>query len=370
MFLRAWEGLDQWDPVGFEVVSGFMNSRDVTAVPAGRYDLPMGCYVNVDCYETRENHRYEAHKKYVDIQLMVEGEEEIFCAPLPHGTPVTDYDPEKDVWFFDCDRGPSCTVVLKAGMAVVLEPWDLHAPCNWATKRQNRKLVFKIPVELVGKGAVKTVACCGDSITYGLLATSPERSYPAVLQGLLGDGCRVENYGRNGATVIADYPLLPNRYAPYLKSPEYAMAMMSGADIVILMLGMNDGNPTHHFNTENGGPMSGAYQKQYADTLAALVENFRGLPSRPRVYLAQTTAMRRVVCQQFDEAYIQNFTENTRLIRQTQEELAAKLGVPFIDTLTDMEDAAFYRDGCHLTDAGYGQLARVMFKALAEEEKK
>lgn len=366
MILMRREELHKFDSLVSKVVSDFMASRDMTIVATGRYDLEHGCYVNVDYYETRENRHYEAHRKYVDVQVMVDGEEEVFCAPLPHGTAVTEYNEETDAWFFDCDRGPFCTVTLTAGMAVVLEPWDLHAPCNWAEKRQNRKLVFKIPVELVQKNKGKTLACCGDSITFGLLATAPDRSYPSVLQDFLGDGYRVENYGRNGATVIADYPLLPNRYAPYLKSPEYAGAMMSGADTVILMLGMNDGNPTHHFNSDNGGPISEEYLSLYEDTLIALIENFRNLPSAPQVYLAETTAMRRVVGPAFNEAYIKNFTENTYKLRQIQLAVSEKMGVPFIDTLTDMDNPDYYRDGCHLTDAGYEQLARIMYKAIAE----
>ena len=363
MVLLHWEELHKFDALVFKVISDFMTSRDVTTVAAGRYDLGCGCYVNVDCYETRENTRFEAHKKYVDVQLMVQGEEEIFCAPLNHGTVETPYDEEKDCWFFTCDQGPSCTVPLTAGMAAVLEPWDLHAPCNFVEKRQNRKLVFKIPAALLEKR--RTIACCGDSITYGLLATARDKSYPAVLQGLLPD-CRVENFGRNGATVIADYPLLPNRYAPYLHSPEYAGAMMSGADAVILMLGMNDGNPTHHFNAENGGPMSAAYEKLYEDTLVTLVENFRDLPSKPQVYIAQTTAMRRVVGPQFNEAYIRDFTENTRRIRMIQKAVSERLGVRFIDTITGMDDPAYYKDGCHLTDAGYEQLARIIHEAITK----
>ena len=360
----CWQQLHTFDPLVYRVVSGFMSSRDVATIPTGRYDLESGCYVNVDSYETRENTCFEAHKKYVDVQLMVQGEEQIFCAPEPHGTPTTAYDEQKDVWFFTCDKGPFSVVHLTAGMAVVLEPWDLHAPCNWQSIRRNRKLVFKIPVELLQKA--RTVACCGDSITYGLLATARDKSYPSVLQGLLADTCRVENFGRNGATVIADYPLQPDRYSPYLQSPEYAEAMMSGADTVILMLGMNDGNPTHHFNAENGGPMSEAYEKLYAQTLITLVENFRNLPAKPQVYIAQTTAMRRVVGPQFNESYIKDFTENTRKIRQIQKRVSQQLAVPFIDTVTEMEDPSYYRDGCHLTDAGYEQLARIIHQAITE----
>ena len=370
MILCQWQALkNAVDPVVYGVIESFMQSCDVATIPTGRQELEHGCYVNVDSYETRENHTYEGHKKFVDVQLMVDGDEEIFCAPLGHGTVVTPYNEEKDCWFFDCNKGPFCTAHLTAGMAALLLPWDLHAPCNRQEKRQNRKLVFKIPVELVK--IKKTVACCGDSITFGLLATSPQKSYPAVLQGLLGDEVRVGNYGRNGATVIADYPLLPNRYAPYLLSPEYAEAMMSHPEIVILKLGMNDGNPTHHFNSENGGPMSAYYEKLYEDTLVTLVENFQNLPTKPQVYLAQTTAMRRVVGPVFSEAYIRDFTENTRKIREIQLSVSKRLGVPFIDTVTEMEDPGYYRDGCHLTDAGYDCLARIMYDALTnrEEEK-
>ena len=363
MVLLHWEELHKFDALVFKVISDFMTSRDVKTIPTGRYDLADGCYVNVDSYETRQNARFEAHKRFVDVQLMVEGQEQILCAPLPHGTVTQPYSEEKDCGFFDCDKGPYCTLSLEEGMAAVFEPWDLHAPCVRQEKRRNRKLVFKIPVELLQ--SKKTVACCGDSITYGLLATTPEKSYPAVLQSLLPH-CLVENCGRNGATAIADYPLLPNCYAPYLKSPEYARAMVSGADVVVLMLGMNDGNPTHHFNAVNGGPITEEYCRRYEETLTALVENFRNLPTKPQVYIAMTTAMRRVVGPQFDEAYIENFTENTRKIRQLQKAVGEKLGVRLIDTLTDMDDPAYYKDGCHLSDAGYRQLAHMIHKAITK----
>ena len=96
MRLLCWEELHTFDPLVYRVVSDFMESRDVRNIPTGRYDLENGCYVNVDCYETRENTRFEAHKKYVDVQLMVDGEEEIFCAPLNRGAVETPYDEEKD----------------------------------------------------------------------------------------------------------------------------------------------------------------------------------------------------------------------------------------------------------------------------------
>lgn len=368
MFFGTWESLKQYDQGVHEFIAAFMESGQGASAVPGRYELGRGCYVNVDEYDTRQNPLFEAHRRYVDVQLMVAGDEEIYCAPMCHGSTVEEYSEVKDVAFYRCDRGPYETVVLKEGTAVVLHPWDLHAPCNRAQVRRNRKLVFKFPVEFVRGDERNVVACCGDSITFGLLATAPERSYPAVAQGLLGSEYRVENFGRNGATVIADYPLLPNRYAPYLKAPEFAGALMSEAKTLVLMLGMNDGNPTHHFNAENGGVISQAYLKEYEGRLVELVEAFRGMPTAPKVYLATTTAMRRVVCAQFDEHYIRHFTDNMEKIRGIQRDVARALGTPLIDTLTEMEDPAFYRDGCHLTDAGYSRLAQIVAKAIGSEE--
>lgn len=151
MRLLHWKELHTYDPLVYRVVSDFMGSMDVMHIPAGRYDLENGCYVNVDCYETGENTLFEGHKKFVDVQLLVDGEEEIFCAPLQSGTVTIPYNEEKDCWFFTCSQQSFCTLSLTAGLAAVLEPCDLHAPGNFKEKRQNRKLVFKIPVELLQK---------------------------------------------------------------------------------------------------------------------------------------------------------------------------------------------------------------------------
>ena len=150
MRLLHWKELHTYDPLVYRVVSGFMESRDVMHIPTGRYDLESGCYVNVDCYETRDNFLFEGHKKFVDVQLMLDGEEEMFCAPLRQGALETPYDEQKDCWFFTC-KAPFTTLHVTQGLAAVLEPQDLHAPCNWKEKRQNRKLVFKIPVALLQK---------------------------------------------------------------------------------------------------------------------------------------------------------------------------------------------------------------------------
>ena len=364
MFFTKYNKLGEYDSFIGKLVLDFTKENDINTLPVGSYYLINGCYVNVDEYDTRENDTFEAHRQYIDVQLLVDGEEEILCAPLLHGKETLPYDGKKDIAFYSCNKGPYCSVKLTPGMAVVLLPWDMHAPCNAKKKRRNRKLVFKIPTELVLGNRKTRIACCGDSITFGLMATDPQISYPSVLQQLIGEAYRVGNFGKSGATVISDYEEVVNRYLPYLKTPEYAAALMSEPDIVVVMLGMNDGNPTHHFNEENGGAISENYLNLYKETYQKLLDNIRSLPQKPQIYMAKTTAMKRVVGEKFSEDYIKNFNENLKKIRQVQEQIAKEQNITLIETVNDRENLEFYQDGCHLSDAGYEQLASVIAKIL------
>lgn len=208
------------------------------------------------------------------------------------------------------------------------------------------------------------IACCGDSITFGLAATGTDKSYPSVLQTLLGDKYDVRNYGKSGATVIDDYEVVPDRYSPYVKAAEYEAALNFNPNTVVLMLGMNDGNPTHHFNSENGGKISDGYLRLYKRTLEGMLQSFKALPTRPKLYLAQITAMKRVVCESFSEKYVNDFTDNLKKLRKLQTELAADNRIVLIDTLSEMQAEEYYADGCHLTDDGYARLAEIICKAL------
>lgn len=131
------------------IICDFIEKNDLTVMETGRYDLAYGCYVNLDEYETRENFIFEAHRKYIDVQILVGGEEKILCAPISCGKEKVPFDEEKDIAFYTCRSNTYSEVSLEPGMAVVLFPEDMHAPCNWNTKRKNRKIVFKIPVSLI-----------------------------------------------------------------------------------------------------------------------------------------------------------------------------------------------------------------------------
>lgn len=210
------------------------------------------------------------------------------------------------------------------------------------------------------------VACMGDSITFSLNASSKTKTYPAVLQSLLGETYLVGNYGRNGATTISDFEWVANAPAPYIKSPEYKQGKEASPDIVLLMLGMNDGNPTHRFNVGNSGVMPDTYLTRYREDLVALINSIRAFDSHPTVYLAITTPMARKVGAQWSQDYVTNFTNNLVKLRQIQREVATELGVTLIETEAVLNDPSHFSDGCHLSDKGYAALAEHFASVLTK----
>ncbi len=89
--------------------------------------------------------KYEAHRKYIDVMYMVEGEETIYVKPTSQLSNITKpYDPEIEALLadFDSDGTP---VRLTAGSFVILMPQDAHAPGCWVDEAKNvKKIVGKV----------------------------------------------------------------------------------------------------------------------------------------------------------------------------------------------------------------------------------
>lgn len=203
-----------------------------------------------------------------------------------------------------------------------------------------------------GGAAPVVVACVGDSITEGIGATSADRySYPAQLQGLLGEGYAVHNYGASGMTLLAegDYP--------YIRQERYAASLACPCDAVILMLGTNDSKPQNW-----------RLRERYLSELIEMIRTYQSLPSRPQVYVATSPA----VFQSID-----GITDGvvSGEIAPLQKEAARHTGCRVIDinALTRGHEA-WTIDGIHPNDEGYahlaGAFAQVLSKALPTDRRK
>lgn len=112
----------------------------------GHYELTDGIYVNVGPGTVRDSGDFEAHRNYIDLQLLLDGSERIDWAPLSAMTAKTDYDAAADCQMFSCC--PSKTAILKLypGFFAVFYPQDGHKPLLHLDHKESRKAIFKIPV--------------------------------------------------------------------------------------------------------------------------------------------------------------------------------------------------------------------------------
>lgn len=125
----------------------YIHNIDVEAIPAGRYELDETMYVLVQEYNTKlkEDGKWEAHRRYIDLQYVVRGAEGMGYANLHH-LQQGEYDADKD---FLPLFGEGDLVQLKSGCFVLLFPEDAHMPSMAIgnISEPAKKVVVKIAVE-------------------------------------------------------------------------------------------------------------------------------------------------------------------------------------------------------------------------------
>jgi biofilm protein TabA len=134
----------------FAKAFAFLRTVDGTQA-LGRHDIDGDhCFALVQTYETKpvEKAKFEAHRKYIDVQFLYSGRETILWAPLSEMKEETmAYDETKEaaLWKLVPDVTP---LHLSAGHFAILFPQDAHAPCvEWEQPGQVFKVVVKVAVD-------------------------------------------------------------------------------------------------------------------------------------------------------------------------------------------------------------------------------
>lgn len=148
MIVTTIDKLDFYGEVPFaKDIMIFISDFQKTEMTPGRYDIHGDeLFAAVSRYDTepREQRKFESHRKYIDLQIVLDGSEEMDWAPID-SLKLTDNGFERgdDIAFYEGD-GLS-TVVLGGGQCAVLFPEDGHRP-NVMHKNIGNvlKIVFKI----------------------------------------------------------------------------------------------------------------------------------------------------------------------------------------------------------------------------------
>lgn len=200
---------------------------------------------------------------------------------------------------------------------------------------------------------VTRIACVGDSITYGAgISHIAKNSYPARLQSLLGKHYQVKNYGASGYTMqkAADYP--------YWEHPNFQKCMDFQPDIVLLMLGTNDGKTYNWVSAET-----------FISDYKEMILRYQALDSNPKIYLMTPAT---VFPQNTDPDLPDNqyniSSDNVEEITQLIRDLASELDLPLIDIHEATKDHPefFPADGVHPNAQGAAFIARQAYDALKD----
>ncbi|MCK4982844.1 MAG: YhcH/YjgK/YiaL family protein [Victivallaceae bacterium] len=119
------------------------------SIPDGEYEVQgRDIFAKVMTCQTfpAPERKFEAHKKYIDVQVILEGKERMDVS-IDQELEVTDeYDKDSDFIMFKSDDGYS-SLMMKPGKFVIFFPDDIHRPnCNVNGTNTVRKICMKVKV--------------------------------------------------------------------------------------------------------------------------------------------------------------------------------------------------------------------------------
>lgn len=125
----------------------FLKKTDLTKLEVGNYEIDgknVFAFVQEYTTEPEGDRRWEAHKKYIDIQYIIEGQEIMCYAPAETLEITEDNFEEKDVAFFK-NVEHSSKLELTNGDYAVFFPEDGHKPgCALDKPSKVKKIVVKV----------------------------------------------------------------------------------------------------------------------------------------------------------------------------------------------------------------------------------
>ena len=125
----------------------YLVNADLENIEIGKHEIQgKDIFVVVSEYETKnvEQGKWEAHRKYIDIQYVVSGEEKIGYGNINEMKIIDEYNEEKDVLFLE---GKGDLLLVNKGTFALFAPQDVHMPGIQLNNGQHvKKIVVKILV--------------------------------------------------------------------------------------------------------------------------------------------------------------------------------------------------------------------------------
>jgi len=132
-----------------ETAMDFLTNTNFHKLEDGKIEIDgTEMWANLQTYQTKSNAHFEAHRKYIDLQYVIQGQEFIGVCDYSKCNEYTPYDETNDIEFLNCESSDGET--MTTGDFLVLYPTDAHKPSISLDKNNPttvRKLVIKIKID-------------------------------------------------------------------------------------------------------------------------------------------------------------------------------------------------------------------------------
>lgn len=123
----------------------YLKNTDLNTLAKGKYPIDgdnVFASVTTDSTKNFEKTNWESHRKYIDIQYVITGEEKIGAYPVSKATVTKPYDEKKDAANYSADGK---LYLAKPGTFFIFFPSDAHRP-NITTggNKVDKKIVIKV----------------------------------------------------------------------------------------------------------------------------------------------------------------------------------------------------------------------------------
>lgn len=149
MILDTLDNYHLYQSVNERIAKGFefLHNTDLDAIPSGKHDIDGDTiFALVQEYQTKPlaECKLESHKKYIDIQYVIRGEE-FMGITTKNNQKILEVNEDKDYTFYE---GSTSLVRVSKGMFTIFFPDDLHQPCvQKELASEVKKVVIKVLIQ-------------------------------------------------------------------------------------------------------------------------------------------------------------------------------------------------------------------------------
>lgn len=147
MIIDNIENLKIYKNIPNEVID-FLSRLNLSDIELGKKVLSDNVYLNIEEYSTKllENAKFESHDKYIDIQLLLNGMEEIYYTSRFGLNVNIPYNEERDITFYSDPVKKFPSVKLDGSNFMMIFPHEAHAP--QVSIDENIQKVLKVVVKI------------------------------------------------------------------------------------------------------------------------------------------------------------------------------------------------------------------------------